>query len=692
MASINPADWGSRVRLTIPSGKASSDLAFFPVRLTKDNLPESWFDADGANPAKNGGGDLRFTLGHDGSDLLNLEIDAFITDNDPANGVAELQVTLPDVFTGEDSVFWGFANNPAADQPAADADGGSEGVWDANYVGRWSFKQDPSGGAPQLLDSTSNDNHMISFGTMLTEDLVDGTIGKGWDLDGGDDEARINDNATLDLANSLTMESVCTPQEEDVFTSIMGKVDSGGGNINYDLRQHDTDNTFRADIKTGATFLTAISTSNPAIGTPVYLAVTNSQGGSPFPNTLSIYVDGSFEHAPASVNGLLVTTNEPFFIGDRKSAGAENFLGVISESRLSNIARSADWIEATNETLMDPGNFVTTATPFAPGTDITKTIGPAQDFSTTNSWKTTYLDTASAFQADDEIGEINGSVDEGSTSTTFDVGVTSPTQRWILESSAAGRHEGKYDEAKDLVIHDNHLMFIQDAYVIVQDIQTKQTGDTDWGIVIQPIVESFVTVRSSLLGLNRPATIRALIAVDPNHADAVFDVYRNFAWWLIDIGGAARVFHADSALNNNTVWGNLDTCINGRSKIFEMHNNLIQNAGGGDGYLTVSNTNHSANLSNDPSSPDDAFDSKTVVFVNQAANDFHLDPSDTEARNNGVNLGSPYDIDIDLEAAEDPWSIGADQAEALASLFNKSLISGVMTQDAKTSELPNIMS
>lgn len=325
-------------------------------------------------------------------------------------------------------------------------------------------------------------------------------------------------------------------------------------------------------------------------------------------------------------------------------------------------------------------------------TDVIKTIGPGQDFTNLTTWDA-YLDGASAFLDGHERGQIVGDVAQGGVSATFATGSTSPTQNIILESGAAGKHEGVYDLAKNHITHSNHLLFIQDAYVIVQDIQTEQTGAFDWGIVVQPTVESFITVRRNLLGLNRPATIRSLLECNPNHADAVFDVYRNVLWWLLDIGGAGRSFNAVSTINNNTIWGNNDTCFQCRSKVFELHNNIAQNSSGSDSYRDATNTNHSANISDDELSPDAAFRSKTVIFVNQAGNDFHLDPTDVEARENGVDLGSPY-MDFDIDNLPDGlFHIGADGEEGAAGgVFDKSLISGIMTQDARTSELSNIMS
>lgn len=60
-------------------------------------------------------------------------------------------------------------------------------VYNSAYKGVWHMKEDPSGSAPQILDSTSNNYDMTSGGTMTSGDLVDGKIYKAIEFDGSDD-------------------------------------------------------------------------------------------------------------------------------------------------------------------------------------------------------------------------------------------------------------------------------------------------------------------------------------------------------------------------------------------------------------------------------------------------------------------------------------------------------------------------
>jgi hypothetical protein len=80
-------------------------------------LPQTMFDADGPCPAKSDGSDIRVTSDAAGVNLLPIEIVNFSTNNDPANGRAEIFVKVPQVSHLVDVViyvWWGNASAVAA--------------------------------------------------------------------------------------------------------------------------------------------------------------------------------------------------------------------------------------------------------------------------------------------------------------------------------------------------------------------------------------------------------------------------------------------------------------------------------------------------------------------------------------------------------------------------------------------------
>jgi parallel beta-helix repeat protein len=100
-----------------------------------------------------------------------------------------------------------------------------------------------------------------------------------------------------------------------------------------------------------------------------------------------------------------------------------------------------------------------------------------------------------------------------------------------------------------------------------------------------------------------------------------------------------------------------------------IKNNISINNGALDYNLTgTSTTNTAANISSDTSSPNAAFQSLTPVFVDAANDNYHLDPSDTVAKAQGVNLNSDPAYSFNVDAQGDvrgaTWDIGADQITA----------------------------
>ena len=198
-----PVDWGRKCELVIQNSQVVTDCTDYPVLITLATLPSEIFDADGSYPALNGGGDIRFSSNADGSTQLPCEIEQFVTDNDPANGKAEIWVKRT-LSSASNTSIWIWYNKSGESQPAEDSAYGKEAVWDSNFKMVQHMNQDPSGSAPQMIDSTSNDNDGTSAGTMLTGDQVAGQIDGSLDFDGGDDYVDMGTDASL-LAVNYTL-------------------------------------------------------------------------------------------------------------------------------------------------------------------------------------------------------------------------------------------------------------------------------------------------------------------------------------------------------------------------------------------------------------------------------------------------------------------------------------------------------
>ncbi len=165
------SSWSYRKRINLNSSQISTTTDSFPVLATST-------DADLASKARSDGYDIVFT-DSDGETLLNYEREKF--DSDTGEMVYWINT---DISSTTDKVVYMYYGNASASDLAT-----TTGVWDDNYVMVQHMQEDPSGDAPQIIDSTSNDNDGTSAGTMLTEDQVAGQVDGSLDFDGGNDYA-----------------------------------------------------------------------------------------------------------------------------------------------------------------------------------------------------------------------------------------------------------------------------------------------------------------------------------------------------------------------------------------------------------------------------------------------------------------------------------------------------------------------
>jgi hypothetical protein len=73
-----------------------------------------------------------------------------------------------------------------------------------------------------------------------------------------------------------------------------------------------------------------------------------------------------------SRSGNINATTEPVVLGRRALGDSRWYLGVIDEARISNVARSADWIQTEYSNQSDPGNFYTLGSCFEQTTEVTQ--------------------------------------------------------------------------------------------------------------------------------------------------------------------------------------------------------------------------------------------------------------------------------------------------------------------------------
>lgn len=372
-----PTDWGRRCALVIQSSEVVTTCSGFPILVTEDTLPSEMFDTDGSYPAISGGGDIRFSTDEDGNTQLPCDIENFTTDNDPANGTASIWVNVPTVSSGTNTTIYVWYNNPGESQPGKYDIYGKEAVWDSNYMMVQHMNQDPSGSAPQMLDSTSNNNKGTSVGTMLTEDLVDGQIDKALDFDGSDDFIDLPDDIVTTAiieTNGLTISAWVKADTSGTLRAIAGQkpnpvylyLSSGGIYISDSDKAQIT--LFNVEYK-HLQGTTTLNTTNKyhIVGT---FNATDDQA--------RIYVNGSLENTSIGNSGKFLTgANISNYIASSDGGGGEDywFNGTIDEVRFSSINRSSGWIETEYNNQNSPTTFIIEGAPETPGAPVVTFIG-----------------------------------------------------------------------------------------------------------------------------------------------------------------------------------------------------------------------------------------------------------------------------------------------------------------------------
>ncbi|MEZ4103659.1 MAG: LamG domain-containing protein, partial [Candidatus Paceibacterota bacterium] len=267
----------------------------------------------------------------DGGSLLDFYFESYAS----TTGEFVLHLEAMDVSSTTDkTVLLYYGNSSATDQSD---ENGVYGV--LNEVGVWNLSQDPSGTAPQMNDSTSNNYHGTTSGSMTSGDLVDGYLDGALDFDGTDDDVTIgaiNSIGTTGLSFSFWTKPQSSPSNYDSF---LGKTNStswaGGWNIYY------VNNTIRW-IMEGADRATATFADSDRDWHHIM--------GTWDKNTVTLFLDGVLVGS-GSFSGS-VSDNGILYIGHTLGGAADrNFPAIIDDVRVyDGFLTSADVTTIYNNT------------------------------------------------------------------------------------------------------------------------------------------------------------------------------------------------------------------------------------------------------------------------------------------------------------------------------------------------------
>jgi len=348
-------DWTSS-EMSIDNTKVSgsADLTDFPVLIKDGNLADAVYSGVTMDTGKPK--DLRFSTDSAGSTKLNFEVVSF----DASAKTCEIWLKIPTLGYNADTTIYAWYGNSSATYPDADdADEGSEGVWNSNYDAVYHMSGDPSGSAPQVLDSTSNDNDLTSVGTMTSGDLVTGALGaeSAIEFDGTDDYFKKSsptfNYTTEDFTIQVLLKSTSAGfigGANQTLISHGGYKNSGfdwnpkGDKLSYEISQSGARQQIVDDgLITKETWTHTAFTKNGSVG--------------------KLYKDGS-EVSYALQQSLTDPASSSLDFTLMSLSGGGNYTaGFIDEVRISQTELSADWIatEYTNQNA--PSTFWTADAP-----------------------------------------------------------------------------------------------------------------------------------------------------------------------------------------------------------------------------------------------------------------------------------------------------------------------------------------
>jgi alpha-tubulin suppressor-like RCC1 family protein len=333
------SSWKYRQKITIDYTKVpNTDQENFPVLIFIENEENPIFKKSMTNGCDIYFGDINGIIEYP------CEIEEYSSELGNRKLIA--WVKLPIVSSSSNTEFYMYYGNHSRKRKSSPQD-----VWDKNYVGVWHLSDNTTS---TTLDSTNNTNDMGKIAP--NEPLeINGKISKAQEYDKINDRIYRNSTDSLNLATAFTLSAwvyiTGTNAEEEW---IIVKNTSNLENAQYGF--------YIQDVRTSGNIIVYVDGTSKNLGTlslstEVWHNLTITWDGT----TINSYVNGEYLGTNSYAESLII--NGTFVnIGGRSGAADGNtsayvINGNIDETRISNIARSADWIATEYNNQNDPNSF-----------------------------------------------------------------------------------------------------------------------------------------------------------------------------------------------------------------------------------------------------------------------------------------------------------------------------------------------
>jgi len=420
-----PNGYGYRRAITIAHTQVpNTDQLNFPV-LISGTYAYLANTANGGCVTNANGYDIVFTSDASGNTPLPYERESYSA----STGVVELWVQVPVVSHTSDTVIYMFYGNSSVTSDQTN----HSGTWDSNFKAVWHLA---NGTTLSGADSSANGVNGINSGMAATAGLIDGAAagdgGAGHQINTGNNPYPSSTFSSSGLTLSAWVKPVSTSGISQVV-SLEGAyvLDVNSGNAGFEINGSGSDLASSVPVPTGSW---------------TYIVGTSDSSGN-----VKLYVNGALSSNASQSFYNLDLLMRPYSLGGHPVYSGYNFNGIIDEARISNVARSADWIATEYNNQNGSSSFygigaaaTTGGVPFAP-TGLTATAGNAQ---VTLSWNSSTGATSYTVLRSTTGGGAYNSVVTGLTATTYtDTGLTNgTTYYYVVQAVTAAGTSGNSNQ------------------------------------------------------------------------------------------------------------------------------------------------------------------------------------------------------------------------------------------------------
>jgi len=316
--------------------------------------PADWLkdSAHDGNVNTTQGYDFVFTSGSN-----NIRYDCEIEKYNGTSGTLVAWVRIPSLSgSSNTTIRMYYGNSEITEDQACNIWQRPTYVWNSSYK-LVQHLEESCASSGCIEDSTINNNDGTPYSSTTITNLYNssGQINGADDFDGLDDYINCSDDASLRITGPLTIEAWVNFDslgDTGDYIGLVAKWDYTDGGWVYGIFREPTSNKFSFHLaskaQSGNTWV--VSNSVPSLNQWYHLV------GAYDGTTMLLYINGAQQTDTATISGIYNTTT-PVTIGMFEPTNNFWLDGTIDEVRISNMARSADWINTCYNNQNNPSTF-----------------------------------------------------------------------------------------------------------------------------------------------------------------------------------------------------------------------------------------------------------------------------------------------------------------------------------------------